>query len=282
MIMSTQRLVSAPCFALLLVAIGATGGIPVPAAWAQFEDVREAEGAARNQPQHGHFAFPEDQFDQWVYGRKASKKQHRERLDALVSLQLDRYDRMYQLSPKQKDLLRLAAQGDIKRLEDAVEIARKKFNVIRFDQQKFNEIWQDIQPLQTKINNGVFDESSLLHKITPRILDQEQLAKVEQAELERRKWIYQAKVSLAVTQLESSVPMLAEQRRQLEALLLEETDVPKKYGQYAYYVVMIHASKLPEEKLKAIFDDAQWRALKQSFRQFRGMERHLKQQGILP
>ncbi len=200
----------------------------------------------------------------------------------MVSLQLDKYDRICHLSPKQQDLLRLAAQGDIKRLEDSVQIARKKFNVARFDQQKFNQIWQEIQPLRTKIRNGMFDESSLLQKVVRGILDQQQLAEFEQADLERRKLIYQAKIGLFIAQLQGGVPMLADQRRQLETLLLEETRAPKQYGQYAYYIVMINASRLPEEKMQAIFDDAQWRAIKQSFGQARGMERMLKREGILP
>jgi hypothetical protein len=281
MTMFIQQIVRAPCFAWLLIAIAFAGGLPSSVAWAQFEDVGEEEEAGQNRGRRGHFQIDENQFDQWVYGGSGNARQHRARLDSMVSLQLERYDRICHLSSKQKDLLRLAAQGDIKRLEESVQVARKKFNVARFDQQKFQQVWQDIQPLRNKIQNGIFDETSLLRKVVRGVLDQEQIAKYEQTDLERRKFIYQAKIGLSVAQLQNSVPMRDEQRRRFETLLFEQTEVPKKYGQYAYNLVMIHASKLPEEEMKAIFDEAQWRALKQTFDQCRGMERHLERQGLL-
>jgi hypothetical protein len=278
--MSFQQIVRTPGFALLLIAIGVAVVIPSSPARAQFEDVDADVDIHNPLHRHGHFEISERQFDQSIFGRNINEKQHRERLDAMVSLQLTRYNTTCNLSPKQQDLLRLAAGGDVKRLEDTIRVARAKFNIARFDQNKFNKVWQGIQPLRTKIQNGIFDESSLLHKVVPGILDEKQLDKFKEADVKRLKFIYRAKIGLFLSQIQNGVPMLADQRSRLETLLLEETPTPKKYGQYAYHIVMINVSKVPEEKMKEIFDDAQWKAMKQLCSQGRGMERRLIQQGF--
>ena len=56
---------------------------------------------------------------------------------------------------------------------------------------------------------------------------------------------------------------------------------PTKFGEYDYYVVLYHAAKIPEETLKPIFDEAQWRALTRVFAQAKGMEAHLKRNGFI-
>lgn len=273
-----RRLFLAALPTLVWVVVGAASST----LWAQFEDVAEEKAAANNRRQQGHFEVSEENFDQWIYGGRGQQKQHRARIDSMVSLQIEKVDQVCGLSPKQKELLKLAAQGDITRFEDRVEVVREKFKLARFDQQKFNKIWQEIQPLRNKLQNGLFDESSLLQKVVQGVLDPEQIAKYEQADLERRRFAYEAKIGLFLAQIQNGIPMRDEQREKFTKLLLEETAVPKKYGQYAHYVVMVNASQISEEKMKEIFDDAQWRAMKQTFVQARGMERHLKQQGVLP
>lgn len=267
-------------FALLLFAIALA--VPASVVWAQFEDIGEEEEAAANQQANNGFEVSEETFYQWVYGSAGRTGRQRDWLDSMASLHIDSYDRACDLSPEQKNLLRLAAQGDIKRFEDEARIVKQKFDVARFDQQKFNQVWQEVQPLRNKIQKGLFGESSLLHKAVKRILDDEQVAKYEQVNLERRKSQYEAKIGLILAQLQYSIPMRDEQRAKFERMLLEETPTPNGFGQYTYYIVLINASKAPEEKLKAIFDDAQWKALKQTFAQVRGMERTLKKQGLLP
>ena len=109
--MSFQQIVRTPGFALLLIAIGVAAGISSSPARAQFEDVDADVELDIHNPlhRHGHFEVSERQFDQWIFGGNINEKQHRERLDAMVSLQLTRYNTTCNLSPKQQDLLRLAA-----------------------------------------------------------------------------------------------------------------------------------------------------------------------------
>ena len=81
--------------------------------------------------------------------------------------------------------------------------------------------------------------------------------------------------------LDNGLPLADEQRQKLVALLLAETKPPKRFGPYDYYVVTVQMAKLPEEKLKPLFDDAQWRMLRQQLNNMRAMEQWLKQSGAM-
>jgi hypothetical protein len=253
--------------------------LALPVAHAQDVEVEEVQDLVLAAPA---FEIPIDNFDQWVFGGGRNAQQGRQRLKSQVALQVEALDSICGLSDKQKAKLRLAASGDMKRFYDDVDVVRQQFLKVRRDQNAFNQIWQDIQPLQTRVNSGLFGEDSLLHKIAKRTLDAQQRAKYEEADLERRKFRYEAKVAVVLAMLESGVPLRDEQRQRFLKVLVEETQPPKKFGQYDYYVVMHQAAKVPEGKLKPIFDDAQWRALRQQFRQARGMEAFLQKNGFLP
>jgi Zn-dependent oligopeptidase len=267
---------------LLLVAAVA-GIIAVGSAlWGQ--DDWDAEEQVLAQPgvlhQRAAFEVPEETFDQWAFGGKTTAHVTK-RLDSLLTLQMESIERACELSTDQKKKLQLAGRGDVKRYFGSVEEVRKKFREVRRDQHKINQIWQDIQPLQTRFNSGLFDESSLFHKVLKRTLDPDQSAQYEQQQRERRKFRYEARIQLAVTMMEKGVPLRDEQRKKFVKLLAEDAEPPAKFGQHDYYVVLYHAAKLPEEKLKPIFDDAQWRALTQMFAQAKGMEAHLKRNGFI-
>ena len=65
-------------------------------------------------------------------------------------------------------------------------------------------------------------------------------------------------------------------------LILSETKRPTRFGQYDYYLVLYQAGKIPEAKLKPLFEDKQWALLKRQLNQRRGMEQFLRSQGLLP
>ena len=75
---------------------------------------------------------------------------------------------------------------------------------------------------------------------------------------EKRLFRYRAKVELIVASLDQTVGFSDDQRRQLVELILRETELPKRFGQYDYWLVMYQTGKIPESKLKTIFDDKQW------------------------
>jgi len=227
------------------------------------------------------FEINEKWFDQWIFRGTTSGKS-KARLLALLELQVAAVDRSCELTEEQREKLKLAGRGDIKWLFDELDDARDQFLTVRRDQEKFNKFWPEVQPLQGKLNSGIFDESSFFHRILKRTLDPEQTAQYDEQERRRKKFRYEAKLGVVVATLESGMPLRDEQRKRLLKLLTEKTRPPQMFGQYDYYVIMLQVARLPEEQVKPIFDDAQWRALSQHLLQAKGMEPFLKQNGFLP
>ena len=60
------------------------------------------------------------------------------------------------------------------------------------------------------------------------------------------------------------------------------TKPSRKSGQYDYYVIMFQLGRVPEEKLKPLFDATQWKVVNRQLDQFKQMEPFLKQSGQLP
>ena len=272
-------------FLLIAIAAAVCCGEVVVAQEVRLVDAAAADddddpNAAQLQQVQGEFS--EENFEQWIFGgRNASAG--RQKLETQLKLQMDAVDRECQLNEAQKKKLLLAGRGDIKRFWEHYEVTRQKFLLVRKDQQKMNEIWQDIQPLQMTLNAGLFNDQSFLLKTIRNTLDAGQTSKYDTAEGDRRLARYHAKLELMVALLEAQMPLRHEQREKVLKLLREETKPPRRSaGQYEYYVVMLQASKIPEAKLKPLFDAAQWKIVKANLAQGRGMEETLKQNGLMP
>jgi len=251
-------------------------------AQSQDDDDEPAE-AVLGQVQVQNFEVPENQFDQWVFQNLQTVAAARKKLDQMLSLQVEDVDRACQLSTVQRKKLELAGRGDMVQYFEQVEVVRKKFLLVRKDQQKFNEIWQDISPLQMRFQAGLFGDESFYQKTLRNMLKGEQLSKYTQVDGERRKFQYRAKVELVVAMLENALPMRDDQRQKLITLIVEQTKPPRSFGQQQdYYIVMWNISKIPEKTLKPMFNDTEWKVLNQQFAQVRGMEQWLKQSGALP
>jgi hypothetical protein len=222
-----------------------------------------------------------EQVDQMLYGRfgMGGAGVARNKLDSALALRIDDVDRLCGVTEAQKKKLQLAGRGDIKRFFDRVDETKRKFQVAQNNQ--FNNIWQEIQPLQTELNSGLFGDDSFFAKTVKRTLNAEQAAKFENAVRRRSLVRYQATVVWCVAQLDRSVGLSDEQRRRLVELLVKETQPPKRFGQNDYWFMMLQASKLPESKIKPIFDDIQWRILQRQLMQGRGMEQWLKMSGVI-
>lgn len=241
------------------------------------EAVVQAKAAARQQHE-----IPENAFDQWVFAGIGNAQKARKRMEAQLTAKIESIDQDCNLTEAQGEKLRIAGRGDISRMFDRVEVVRKQFLATRKDQQKIQEIWQRIQPLQLRLKSGLFDDTSIIQKMLKQTLSAEQWAAYRKQAEDRHKFQHEANIALTVTMIDYGIPLLDRQRKALTKLLIDETRPPKKYGQHDFYVVLLQASKLPEEKLRTIFDDAQWRALQKPLRRAKGMERHLKQNGFLP
>lgn len=227
------------------------------------------------------FEIQENQFDSWVFQNFPNAQSARKKLDEMLDLLAEDVERSCKLSESQCKKLRLAGRGDILRFFDQVEIVRQKFLLVRKDQNKFNQIWQDISPLQVTFQAGLHDDDSLFAKTLRNMLDDRQRVAYESVDGERRRFQYRAKVELIVAMLDNALPLREQKRQKFISLILEKTKPPRRFGQQDYYVVMWNISKIPEADLKALFDDTEWKILRQQFNQVRGMEQWLKQSGLL-
>ncbi len=261
----------------LLLSLAGNGAV----AYAQDDDIQEdvpqANGNVVFQP-----VYTEEVFNQWVFGNGRDFTQSRKRIDASLDLQMANLGQACDLTDVQKRKLRLAGEGDVKRFMDRYEKARQKFRIVKNDQQKIGEVFQEIQPLQQSLRTGIYGDGSLFSKTISKTLNKEQAAKFETVLRERRRFRYQAKIALVIASLDNAIGLSADQRERFSKLLMDETEAPRKFGQWDYQAVLYQASRLPEAKLKAIFDDAQWHVMSQQIQQAKGMAPFLKNGGFIP
>jgi hypothetical protein len=251
-----------------------------PSARAQAFGEEEEEAPVQQQP--GMFLMNDVQLDSWIFNGAGTSAAARTRLGSQLTLQVEDIGRRCALTDPQRQKLLVAGHGDIKKFFDRVEAAKRKFEGVKNDQNKFNEIWQDIQPIQTAYTLGVFNDGSLFSKTLKKALDTDQLAKNEAAERERTLYRYHARLDLAVEMLNSSVGFSTDQRNRLLKLIDNEVRPPKRMGQNDYYAVLYLISRIPESKIKPIFNDHQWKMLDRSLTQAKGFEQWIKQSGFVP
>jgi hypothetical protein len=258
--------------ALGALLLGATDGFAAP------DDEEPApDAAAVNQ----NFNMNESNFDQWVFQGAGNASAGRQRIRSRLKLQLDELHRVCGLTDAQKQKLALAAEGDTKRFFDQVEEVRQKFLKVRNDQNAFNGIWQEIQPLQMKQAAGLFGDKSFYAKTLRKTLNAEQVEKYQAVLDERRRFRYRASIEVAMATLESSVALRNEQREALVHILIDKTQPPIAFGpsQYDYYLVMYRLTSLKD--VKPLFDERQWKLMQQQFNQYRGWKQMLIQNGVI-
>src|SRR5690348_1383421 len=131
-----HRLIGPLLAAATILAI--VGGGPCARAQDDGEEDEEAPNPAPAVRMHA-FVMNDQQFDQWVFGNMGlgSAGSARNRLDSLLTLNVDDLDRTCGLTPVQKKKLLLAGRGDIKRFFDRVEEIRKRFTKGQNDQNQF-------------------------------------------------------------------------------------------------------------------------------------------------
>lgn len=185
------------------------------------------------------------------------------------------------LTDEQKQKLTLAAGGDVKRFFDEVETVRKKFMAVRKDQNAFGQIWQDIQPLQTKLATGLFGDRSLFAKTLHKTLAPEQVVKYDAIQEERKRFRYRAAIEVAIITLESTVPLRHDQREGLIKLLVDETQPPDAFGQQDQQYVLYALATVPKEQVKSLLDDRQWKLLEPQLNGHRNMKQFLMQNGVI-
>lgn len=249
------------------------------------ENLFPDEKVERPPDRANRFVVGPEQIDACIFGNVVRRDQSgisgSDRLESLLSARCESIASVVSLSQDQVSKLRLAGHGDIHRFMEKVDEVRIKFDAVRNDQEKMNQMWQEVQPLQQQVQAGLFGTGSLFNKVLSEILDDQQLYDVRTDEEKRLRFGYQARIWRAVAQLERSTPLTKEQRDKLLELLLA-TPPPLRFGQQDHYYVLWQLSKIPEEKIKPLFDEAQWKIILLHRQQGDRMAGFLKSNKMVP
>ena len=224
------------------------------------------------------FQLDENQFRQWVYGSNRVDLNAQSEIEVAVRA----VDLACGLTDEQREKLRLAGRGDFARFEERVDEMRAKYVGKMHEQNEIGRIHQEIQPLNVAYQSGLLGPSSLFAKVLAGMLTPEQLTEYAADETARVQARHEAKVKLYVAMLERRCPMTDVQRSALVELLVAETRPPTRKSSLDQYVVLVQAASIPAEKYLAILDEEQYRVVSKTFAQVRGLEQHLRQQGVLP
>ncbi len=117
----------------------------------------------------------ERHFDEWAFGGVAGARRFRVRLENLLRNKIDEVEQMFVLTAAQRDKLRLAGHGDIKRLLDAIEDARREFDKAKHDIDRLREVQKDLRSVDLRVSSGPFELGSLFHKTLLKMFDEKQL-----------------------------------------------------------------------------------------------------------
>lgn len=206
----------------------------------------------------------EMQLDSFVFSNlgAGSAVATRSLFESQLTLHVEELDRSVELLPPQKKKLLLAGRGDIKRYFDRIEEVRQKYlsdPKFQFNAQ-MQQVWKDLQPVYNVYQNGLFSNGSLFAKTMHATLTPDQVKQAEELSRERMLYRYWARVELVLELLNYEVGFTDDQRARVLELLRSETRPPRKMGNalYDYYLVLYQIGRIPEEKLRPVFEDYQW------------------------
>lgn len=202
--------------------------------------------------------------EQQIFQQHGSEQSARDELKNSLQLQMEAIDQLCHLDETQKAKLLLAAEGDLTRFFSTVSELREKYSQVRNDGNAWNDFWQRVQPLQSKYNLGLFQESSLFEKTLHSTLNEEQLKQYREFSKERKQRLLRTQCELVITDFERTLPLQADQRQRLTTLLIKESERYTNPGEIPqiYWIL-----RIPEAKLRPIFKDWQWKKLEPQFRQ---------------
>jgi hypothetical protein len=239
-------------------------------------------------------AWTDEQIERWVFQQYGNASRTRQRLESrLATHVLLDIDRTCRLTDAQMTKLHLAGRGDIKRFFDRYETVKRKLQSMNNDGPMISDALQRVSALQMSLQAGLFHEDSLLVKSLPNTLTQDQFARyVAMARARRatrhRESVLDAVAMLklgferSVTTLERTIVLRDEQRQALITLMTHETKPSRRPGPYDSQVLLLQLARLPEEKLKRLFDEDQWQIVNQQLIGYRHLEPMLERAGLMP
>jgi hypothetical protein len=237
--------------------------------------------------------WTDGQLERSVFQQYATASGARRQLDRQLARRIIDIDRTCELTDAQKKKLQLAGRGDIKRFFDSYEEVKRKAEASEQDEGKVPEVWQEIGALNLILfQTGLFHEDSLLVKSLRNTLTGEQFARYDALAREGRASRHRKNVENAVALFQRGFDGEArhwrkrvlrdEQRQRLIGLLNRETKPSPKPGPHETQVILVQFARLPEQKLKQVFDEDQWQTVIGQFAGYWRYEPMLKRSGLMP
>jgi hypothetical protein len=224
--------------------------------------------------------FTEQTFLQQVFGNQRSYDAARKQLDQALSVQIAFVENAVELSDEQIDKLELAGRGDIHRFFSDFERVKRGMKFGGVPRDEWQAVWQKTQPLSLRYTAGLHGPNSLLKKTIASTLDDQQRQSFDGMQKDRAVAIYVDNIRMTLAMLDRKVPLTRRQRESVIELLVNETEPPDFYGRanMQFYVVLSQMGKLPQDDLKELFDQNEWRVVQGMLQQAKAIEQTLKAQ----
>lgn len=227
----------------------------------------------------------ERQFNSLVFRNNQSAEEIRRGIDAQVEARINEIDRDCILTPEQAEQLRLAARGDVERFFAVIDQQRDALQGNSVDNEKLQEVLQTLQPIQQRYRAGIFDDKALLSKVTETILDDDQVARREEAIRERCAFNYQTNVDLFISSARTMLGLTEAQANRFAEVVHEETRPPRRramnHPAHESIHVLYNIASLPEDSLRPIFDEDQWRVLRSHIKEYERYFQQLQVWGLI-
>lgn len=219
----------------------------------------------------------------WIFNNRQSTDKVREELEEIIQTRIDLIVAACDLSPEQRAKLELAGAGDIHRFFNEYAALRRTIRMGNVSIEEYQEINQKVQPVRQKYSAGLHSRESLFAKAVPYVLDARQQSQYAEFERARRKRQYESMVRGTVALIENEIPLSNDQREKfLKLILAEEAPLRVDVVSYYYvYLVLYRISKIPEEQLKPIFLENEWKVMKPLINRGQAYRQVLIREGLL-
>jgi hypothetical protein len=202
------------------------------------------------------------QFDRWFSSQFRPQVGARDQLEMRLKGRVRELDAECHLTAAQVKKLQLAGRGDIKRYMDRVNSIARTMEDPQSSIDDLRAARVEMRDLDSRASQRLFGDDSLFSKTLAGTLELDQVAEREKAFRERNVVRHRAAVKSAVKTLQTNLGMNDEQATRLAELLFKEARPPRKFGNAPdVALVLFQASRIPEERIRPIFDDAQWRIM---------------------
>ena len=274
--------------ALVLVTVPVLSG---PSLRGEDDTVIDAAAQRAQGQQHQQIDLDQQMNGMFFPVEGNAEKSRQQCLDRLL-LQVSALDEICGLKAEQRRKCEVAAKLDVARAIDEIEAVRQRYSGRTIDlqnpagQAEWQRVHQDAQAVRAKLQDAG-GETSLLRKVIPGILDDEQRSDWRRESDLRTQYQWRSVVDAGMVQLDVALGLTSEQHEAILGLLMEK---PLRINQakiwmhgnhFPPYVCRYGLAQLDQAKLKALVNERQWKMLGQFIEQGKGMSVHLKQQKII-